>query len=200
MIKISDKADFLPFFLFFPPNELKEFLKSFSSGNQKGNPTIIFAFLIIIIILLIAISIKYYLQVKKTNKKLEKILKNKKYPPLKKEKDFRTTRRVNIPSSLDLKIIFNEGSVQGGFGIVKDISRGGIGFDPNFPLRKLYVEEIINNITIKNGEILINIRKARVIRIQHQYHRRIIALKFLDMDSENRDALIKLISVISNVK
>jgi c-di-GMP-binding flagellar brake protein YcgR len=200
MIKLLNKIRIPYFLLLFPPKELDNFLKSFSSDSKKSNPKIILLFLVIIIFLLLLIIIKYYFQVRKSNKKIEQILSKKNSPPLKKEKDFRNTRRVNIPSSMDLKIIFSEGSVQGNIGLVKDISRGGIGFEPNFPLRKLYVEELLSNVTIKNGDVFIIIKKARVIRIQHQYHRRIIALKFLDMDSANRDALIKLIAKISPVK
>jgi len=200
MIKSLNKIKISFYLLFSPPKELDNFLRSFSSDSGKTNPKIIFLFLVFIILLLILVIIKYYFQVRKSNKKLEQLLSKKKSPPLKKEKDFRNTRRINIPSSIDLKIIFNEGSVQGNIGIVKDISRGGIGFEPNFPLRKLYVEELLSNIEIKNEGTIITIKKARVIRIQHQYHRRIIALKFLDIDSANRDALIKLISKISSVK
>ena len=192
-------------FLFFykePPNsEVDSFLKSISSTFSKGkNPSLILFVIAIILILMFLVIVKYMFEVRRTRKKLEEIIDKRDFPKINQERDFRNSKRVKVFREDNVQVRFKEGEHKDETGILLDISRGGMSFEPNFPLRRMYVDEMINNFEIVKGTTKILIKKAKVVRIQHLYHKRVIAFRFLDMDLSNRDQLVKLISNLEKEK
>ncbi len=189
----------ISFFLFFykePPNsEVDSFLKSISSTFSKGkNPSIILFVIAIILILMFLVIVKYMFEVRRTRKKLEEIIEKRDFPRINQERDFRNSKRIKVLREDNIQVKFKEGEHKDETGVLLDISRGGMSFEPNFPLRRMYVDEIVNNFEIVKGTTKILIKKAKVVRIQHLYHKRVIAFRFLDMDLNNRNILMKFIS------
>jgi len=193
---------FLFLFVQPPDSEINSFLKSLSSTFSKGkNSSAIFFVIAIILFLMLLVIIKYMYEVRKTQKKLEEIMDKKDFPRISNERDFRNSKRIKVFSENNLQLRFKEGEHKDENGVLLDISKGGLSFEPNFPLRRMYVDELVNNFEIiKKGGDKILIKKAKVVRIQHLYHKRIIAFRFLDIDADNRSKLLKLISDLSNKK
>ncbi len=181
-----------------PGSEVDSFLKSLSSTFSKGkNPSVVLFVIGVILLLLFLVILKYMLEVRKTRKKLEEILNKRDFPKITQERDFRNSKRIKIFREDNIIIRFKEGEHKDESGILLDISKGGLSFEPNFPLRRVYVDELIENFEIIKGREKLNIRKAKVVRIQHLYHKRLIAFRFLDIDPNNRNLLIKMISELS---
>ncbi len=178
-----------------PDSELNSFLKSISSTFSKGkNPSIILFVIAIIFILMFLVIVKYMFEVRRTRKKLEEIIEKRDFPRINQERDFRKSKRIKVSKEDNIQVRFKEGEHRGETGLLLDISKGGLSFEPNFPLRRMYVDELINNFEIVSGATKILIKKAKVVRIQHLYHKRVIAFRFLDIDLNNRELLIKFIS------
>ncbi len=178
---------------------VSSFLGAISSyfGNSKGGGSIVIFLLIVIVFLLLAIFF-YILEERKRRKKIEALLK-KKYeePKIKVDNEKRISKRTRIPEGVEVKVEFLDESERGLNGFMLDISRGGMAIEPNFPLRRLYVDQIINSIKVSYKDIVFIIRKARVIRISHHMNQRVIAFKFLDVDNEARGKILTLMSKFS---
>ncbi len=186
----------------FQPSKMSKFLKSISSyfSGEKGEINLVLILLIVIVVLLATI-IFYIFEERKRRKKIEELLK-KKYesPSIKVDSEKRISRRTRVPDGIEIKVNFLDESEKGLYGFLLDISRGGIAIEPNFPLRRLYVDQVVNKINIIHEDINLIIKKAKVIRISHHMNQRLIAFKFLDVDDENREKVFKLISKIGRTK
>ena len=118
------------------------------------------------------------------------------FPPLKEQKDFRVTPRSSLGRRPSCHIRFrkNEREEEEDLGFLYDISLGGVAFEPNFPLRRLQEGQILEDLKIEVRGREVGILRAKVLRILSQTGNRLVALKFIDVDSPSRRLLEEILA------
>lgn len=107
-----------------------------------------------------------------------------------KQEDLRSVPRINLPNLLNISLTLTDEPYFGLKAIAIDISETGFSVQPDFPLRKLPVNAILNNILVKTPINNFVIDKIKTIRYEHEIKKRLLAFEILSIDENQKNKLL----------
>lgn len=98
--------------------------------------------------------------------------------------ELRAGQRLTIPEALQAEITLTDSDWFGLKGRIVDLSPGGFGIKPDFPLKKVPLQTVLNNVLVNTPEANFVVRQARTVRIEHQTQKRLLGLQILVIDDD----------------
>jgi hypothetical protein len=104
--------------------------------------------------------------------------------------EMRVGERLVVPEALQAEVTLTDGAWFGLKGRIVNVSTGGFGVKPDFPLKKVPLGTRLDNVLVNTPGTRFVVRRARTVRIEHQVQKRLIGLQILAIDEEqNRELL-----------
>ncbi|MGE5344273.1 MAG: hypothetical protein ACM3SY_22630 [Candidatus Omnitrophota bacterium] len=105
----------------------------------------------------------------------------------------RTVPRIKIPPMLDVFLTLTDDAYFGLKAHVTDISLAGFSAKPDFPLKKLPTNIIVNNVLIVTPINNFAIKEMKAVRIDHQINKRLMAFHIEKIDPDQQDHLNRFV-------
>lgn len=154
-----------------------------------SNTTAVLAFSIGILVLIIIVSIVYVILENKKKKKVRKSFRNFSQDYKVSKKNMRAVPRVSVPEPLDVTLTLTDNDYFGLKARALDISLSGFSVKPDFPLKKLPLNLVVNNVLVVTPINTFVIKEMRTVRIDHQIEKRLMAFHILNIDEDQFDNL-----------
>ncbi len=106
----------------------------------------------------------------------------------------RQVPRLSIPPSIDVLLTLTDRNFFGYTARALDISASGLAILPAFPLKRIALNEAVHNVLVQTPVNNFIIREARLIRVEHQVQKRLLALSIVAMDDDQRAEMGSFIS------
>ncbi len=148
---------------------------------------------------IIGVTVFFYYFVEK--KKKEKIRKSFKNINKKQNIDYNNLRlvpRIPIPELLGISLTLTDELYFGLKAFAIDVSGSGFSVRPDFPLRKLPIDTILNNILVKTSINSFVIKKIRTVRYKHEIKKRLLAFEIISIDENQKKKLIDFINYLKD--
>lgn len=100
--------------------------------------------------------------------------------------ELRGGERLAVPAALHASVTLTDGEWFGLHGRITDISATGLGIKPDFPLKRVPLDVVLNNVLVNTPLNHFVIRQARTVRIEHQVQKRLLGLQLLAVDDDQR--------------
>lgn len=124
----------------------------------------------------------------------------------KKEKDFfravlavrekRDTSRLILPPSCSVQVTLTDPVSFGWRCRVLDLSPAGLAVEPDFPLRRLPLQQPWHNVLLQTSWTTVVIRTIEPVRFEHRAGRRLLGLKIAAIDDDQRLLWLNLVKSI----
>lgn len=163
---------------------------------EKMNGVILFAGLLAVIIA--AVIVFYILREKKKKKDIKKKFRKFSETYQLSQKDLRAVPRVTIPADMEIILTLTDDAYFGLKAHALDISLSGFSVKPGFPLKKLPINILINNVLVKTPTDTFVIRTMRTIRIEHELDKRLLAFHIEEIDGDQFDKLRTFMTYLDN--
>jgi hypothetical protein len=112
--------------------------------------------------------------------------------------DLRTVPRILIPELLGISLTLTDESYFGLKAFAIDVSGSGFSVRPDFPLRKLPIDTVLNNILVKTSINSFVIKKIRTVRYKHEIKKRLLAFEIISIDENQKKKLIDFINYLKD--
>jgi hypothetical protein len=150
-------------------------------------------FSLALILLILAIIFIYSLSEKKRKKKIKEKFRKYTESHALSGKNLRLFSRLIAPLDLDLQLTFTEPPFFGMKAQITDISLAGMALLPDFPLKKMPLDTVTHNVLVNTPINHFVLKAVRVIRIEHQPHKRLLAIHIDEIDSDQQDELSRFV-------
>ena len=107
-----------------------------------------------------------------------------------KNEDLRSVPRTNLPELLNVVLTLTDEAYFGLRAAATDISETGFSVKPEFPLRKLPVDAVINNVLVRTPMNNFVIDKIRTVRYEHEIKKRLLAFEIVSIDEKQKNKLM----------
>ena len=158
----------------------------------------LFLFLLAAVTLVAGVIGFYIYMERKKKKDIKK--KFKKYSESYKlsKKDMRTVPRVTIPQTIDVGLALTDEAYFGLKANAADMSLSGFSVNPAFPLKKLPLNVVINNILVTTPISTFVVKTMSTVRIEHQPDKRLLAFRIEEIDSDQFEILKNFMTYLDN--
>ena len=152
--------------------------------------------LLIIILILLFVGIvgvvfwTYYSAEKKKREKIRDSFRSFSERKKIKKEDLRSVPRTNLTDFLNIVLTLPDEPYFGLKALAIDISETGFSVKPDFPLRKLPVSAILNNVLVKTPINHFVIDRIKTIRYEHEIKKRLLAFEILSIDENQKNKLL----------
>jgi hypothetical protein len=97
--------------------------------------------------------------------------------------------RLPIPASIEVILNLTDADFFGFSARALDISGGGLAIRPGFPLKRIALHETVRNVLVQTPVNTFVIREARLVRVEHQLRKRLLALSIIVIDADQRQEM-----------
>ncbi|MCP4148281.1 MAG: hypothetical protein GY757_11075 [bacterium] len=148
----------------------------------KTNYIIIFSICLAAVV--IAVILYHYFNEKQRKSELKKTL--RKASPKYKEshENKRVLPRFDIPEGMVVTLSLTDDEYFGLKAHAIDVSLSGFSVKPDFPLKKLPIDGVVNNVLVDTAINSFAIRVVRSVRIEHQVAKRLLAFHIESIDED----------------
>lgn len=105
------------------------------------------------------------------------------------EKDLRTVPRISIPDSMDVVLSFLDERQLERRAFATDISMNGVAAAPDFSVRKVSSDLVLENVQVDTPINQFFINKLKLVRVGSLLEHKLLAFTFEHMDDEQFEAL-----------
>jgi hypothetical protein len=105
------------------------------------------------------------------------------------KKNLRAVPRVTVPGALEVVLTLTDNPYFGLKACALDMSLSGFSVKPDFPLRKLPLDTILNNVLVVTPINTFVIKEMKTVRIDHQVDRRLMAFHIESIDEDQFENL-----------
>lgn len=153
-------------------------------------------FTVFLVIIVVLISLFYVSLEKKKKREIERKFKKSAEDHQLSKQDMRTVPRIYIPDSMKIILTLTDDEYFGLKARALDISLSGFAVKPDFPLKKLPLNIIVNNVLVITPINTFVIREIRTVRITHQVDKRLMAYQVEKIDSDQLENLKAFIAYL----
>ena len=149
----------------------------------------IMEFSIAIIALVVLVSVIYMVVEKRKRKHLRQSFRKFSAEHKVTKKNLRAVPRVTVPTALEVVLTLTDNEYFGLKARALDLSLSGFSVKPDFPLRKLPLNAILNNVLVITPINTFVIKEVKTIRIDYQLDKRLMAFHIEAIDEDQFDNL-----------
>lgn len=149
-----------------------------------SNTTVVLVFSVGIIILIIAVSMVYVILEKKKKQRVKLEFRSFSRDYKISKKNMRAVPRVSVPQSLDVILTLTDNEYFGLKARALDISLSGFSVKPDFPLKRLPLNVIINNVLVVTPINTFVVKEMKTVRIDHQIDKRLMAFHIKTVEED----------------
>jgi hypothetical protein len=162
--------------------------------SQKGKAVMsqtsgVMEFSIAIIALIVIVSIIYMVMERRKRQTIRKNFREFSAAHKVSKKNLRAVPRVTVPSALEVILTLTDNPYFGLKASALDMSLSGFSVKPDFPLRKLPLNTILNNVLVVTPINTFVIKEMKTVRIDHQVDKRLMAFHIESIDEDQFENL-----------
>ena len=163
----------------------------FLTNNSKTNNLLIYIFIFIIVI--ITVLIIYGLREKKKKKDIRKNFRRFTESYQFSKNDLRKVKRIKIPNRLNVILTLTDNEYFGLKAKAIDISLKGFAVKPDYPLKLLPINTILNNVLVSTPINNFVIKRMKAVRTEHQIKKRLLAYEIVEIEENHKKELEKFV-------
>ncbi len=165
---------------------------------MKNNLLFIFFLFILVIGVIGIVFWAYYLAEKRKKEKIRDSFKSFSEKKKIKQEDLRSVPRTILPELLNIVLTLTDESYFGLKSLAIDISETGFSVKPDFPLRKLPVNAVLNNVLVRTPINEFVIDKIKTIRYEHEIKKRLLAFEIIAIDENQKNKMLIFMNYLDN--
>lgn len=153
------------------------------AAGAAGNRSVIVFFTLALIGLLAAVVVLYLvLENRRKRRAVRQVRRGGEEPGREK----RRLPRQPVPEALAVVLTLTDSAFFGLAARAVDVSADGFAIRPDFPLKRLPLGLVLNNVLVNTPVNHFVVRRARTVRIEHHFQKRLLALRIDEMEEDQR--------------
>lgn len=112
--------------------------------------------------------------------------------------DMRTVPRITVPDAMEITLKLTDDKYLGLKAHVIDMSLSGFAVKPDFPLKRLPLNTLLENVLVVTPINTFVVREMRTVRIDHQVDKRLMAFHIEKIDGDQFEYLKTFIAYLDN--
>ncbi len=154
-------------------------------------------FILIFIAIIVGLLMIYSFMEKKKKKAIRKKFKRFTESYEFSKKDLRNVKRLKIPQRLYVILTLTDNEYFGLKSKAIDISLKGFAVKPDFPLKLLPLNLILNNVLVSTPINNFVIKRIKSVRTEHQIKKRLLAYEIIEIEETQKRELEKFVLYLS---
>lgn len=152
--------------------------------------TFLIVFIAALLFGIIGVIFWAYFSEKKKKEKIRESFKSFSKKKKLKNEDLRSVPRLEIPYLLTVFLTLTDEPFFGLKAAAIDISETGFSVKPDFPLRKLPIDTILNNVLVKTPINNFTIEKMKTVRYEYEIKKRVLAFKIITIEKSQKNKML----------